>query len=115
MTYSAFNEVRRSTCIFKNSHVECNMKFQLQLPSKRAHLRCFHASATSDWLRLGPMKIQLNSHNPYHVTIKELMYNNECNQIRGPLTKLLKNHYSKSPDVPGRSHIKWSDVRVMKK
>ena len=94
----------------------------MQLPEKRAHLRCFHASATSDWLRLGPMKIQLNSHNPYHVTIKELMYNNECDKIRGPLTKLLKNYTnytniadSKSPDAPGTSLIKWSDVRVMKK
>ena len=94
----------------------------MQLPAKRAHLRCFYASATSDWLRLGPMKIQLNSDNPYHVTIKELMYNNECDQIGGPLTKLFKdytnytfNAYSKSPDVPGRPLIEWSDVRVMKK
>ena len=81
-------------------------------------MRCFHASAASHWLRLGPMKVQVNSINPYHTVIKELMYIDECDHMRGPLTRLLegrhRTHHTK-PHILGLSFGEWTDIRVMKK
>ena len=77
-------------------------------------LRCFHASAVSDWLRLGPMKIQVNSNDPYHAVIKELVYYHECDQIRQPLTGLLVKRDKEQYGAPQYS-FEWTDLRVMKK
>ena len=90
----------------------------MQLPSERSGLRCFHVSAASHWLHLGPMKIQVNSLSPYHTVIKELLYIDECDRMKGPLTRLLDGRHrthSTKPNVPGRTSSEWTDVRVMKK
>ena len=44
-------------------------------------LKCFFAHADSPWLRLGPMKIELQSKDPYMAVIRELMFPHECDGI----------------------------------
>jgi len=51
---------------------------QLRTPKERSTLRCFYSKSSSEWLRLGPMKIQINSHDPVHAVIKEFFYDKEC-------------------------------------
>ena len=47
-----------------------------------AHLRCFYSHSHSDWLRLGPFKIEVNSYDPFHAVIRNLMFDNECDAIK---------------------------------
>ena len=62
------------------------------------------------------MKIQINSYDPYHVVIKELLYNHECDQIVQPLAKHLKSHPDKATkNLSLLGNREWADVRVMKK
>ena len=61
----------------------------LQTPQERANLRCFYGHSASEWLRLGPMKIQINSHDPAHAVIKDLMSDRECDGMTEFLTPLL--------------------------
>ena len=56
-------------------------------------LRCFYAHSSSDWLRLGPMKVEINSYDPAHATVKNLMYDHECDEI----TKYLGPHLDFPP------------------
>ena len=56
-------------------------------------LRCFYAHSNSDWLRLGPMKIETNSYDPAHSTIKNMLYENECDVV----TKYLGPHLNVPP------------------
>ena len=44
-------------------------------------LKCFYGHSGSPWLRIGPFKIEENSHDPYHVTIQELLFDHECNNV----------------------------------
>ena len=44
-------------------------------------MRCFFSTSESSWLLLGPMKTQLNSHDPYIVKVKDLLYDHECDGI----------------------------------
>ena len=60
----------------------------LQSANETKDLKCFFAHAGSPWLRLGPMKIELQSKQPYVAVIRELMYSHECDEITkflGPL------------------------------
>ena len=63
------------------------------------------------------MKIQVNSVNPYHTVIKELLYTHECDRLNGPLVKRLdkRNREYSKPQVPGKSTAEWTEIRVMKK
>ena len=61
----------------------------LQTPQEMANLSCFYTHSTSHWLRLGPMKIEINSQDPAHVVIKDLMSDSECDDITEFLTPLL--------------------------
>ena len=89
---------------------------ELQNKSERAHLRCRYSRLDSDWMRLGPMKIEMIWNDPQIVLIKELMYENECNIVTGNLAAKLKNWNSYNDPSKLSSGIKtWSDVRVMKK
>ena len=76
-------------------------------------LGCFLRGSSSDWLRLGPMKIEIHSQNPYHAVIKELIYPHECDKIKIPLVYWLgegrKGHPNHHPS------LEWTDIRVMKK
>ena len=50
--------------------------------------KCFYGHNGSPWLYLGPFKIEENSLDPYHVTIHDLFYHHECDnvtQFLGPL------------------------------
>ena len=84
------------------------------MPHKRRDLKCFHGSAQSDWLRLGPMKIQVNSRNPFHAVIKELLYHHECDRIQTPLAWMLDERNKEQYGTPQYS-FEWTDIRVMKK
>ena len=54
----------------------------------------------SDWLRLGPMKIQINSFDPAHATIKNLLFDHECDSM----TRYLGPHLDFPPGrMNGRS------------
>ena len=46
-----------------------------------AKLKCFHGHNGSPWLRLGPFKIEENALDPYHVTVQELLFDHECDNI----------------------------------
>ena len=83
-------------------------------PEDSKDLICFHASSGSDWLRLGPMKIQSNSHNPYHAVIKELIFRHECDGMRKPLGRKLDKRRTEDFGKPSKYH-EWADLRVMKK
>jgi len=54
---------------------------KLKTAHELAQLRCFYADSNSDWLHLSPMKIQINSYDPVHATIIQLLYDDECNAI----------------------------------
>ena len=60
------------------------------------------------------MKIQVNSNDPYHAVIKEMVYYRECDQIRRPLTMLIDVRDKEKHGDPQYS-FEWEDVRVMKK
>ena len=44
-------------------------------------LKCFYGHNNSPWLKIGPFKIEENALDPYHVTIHQLLYDHECNNI----------------------------------
>lgn len=44
-------------------------------------LKCFYGTSDSVWLKIGPFKIEENSHDPYHVIIHDMLYDNECDKI----------------------------------
>ena len=52
-------------------------------------MRCFLSSSGSSWLLLGPMKTQQNSHDPYIINVKELLYDHECDGIATSLESKL--------------------------
>ena len=79
----------------------------------KAPLRCFLVASNSKWLRLGPMKIEINSANPFHSVIKELIYPNESDKMKKPLAHLLDKR-RKFYNKPAPS-MQWVDIRVMKK
>lgn len=76
-------------------------------------LKCFRAHANSEWLHLGPMKIQTNSHNPFHAVIKELLFTHECENIQMPLGRLLDKRSKDEYGAPAK-YFEWTDLRVMK-
>ena len=90
------------------------LQFDFQTPKEREKLRCFFSTSDSSWLLLGPMKIQLNSLDPYHVTIKNIMYEHECDGIIAALgSKLRPWHGNKA--LMMKTAQEWEDIRVMKK
>merc|ERR1711976_66773 len=46
-----------------------------------AKLKCFYGHNASPWLKIGPFKVEENALDPYHVTIHQLLYDHECNNI----------------------------------
>ena len=52
-------------------------------------LKCFYAHNDSPWLRLGPVKIEMQNFEPYVAVIRELMFSNECDEITEYLGPLL--------------------------
>ena len=54
---------------------------EIRLLDEVAKLKCFYGHNSSPWLKLGPFKVEENSQDPYHVTIHELLYDHECDNI----------------------------------
>ena len=62
------------------------------------------------------MDIQLNYLDLYNVAIKELLYESEFHQMKGPLTRRLDKRgktYGK-PSVTKSTSKEWTDIRIMK-
>lgn len=64
--------------------------------------------ANSDWLRLGPMRMEEVWHDPQVVKFQNILYDSECDYISGILAPHLRPWHSK------RNETK-SDYRRMKK
>ena len=60
------------------------------------------------------MKLQINSHDPYHLTVKDLLYNNECDGITSVLGKKLEL-WDGIKTAAMKKSLEWEDIRVMKK
>lgn len=56
-------------------------------------LFCTYAHNNSPWLRLGPMKVEIQSKEPYIAVLRELMYPHECDN----LTRFLGPHLDFPP------------------
>ena len=73
---------------------------ELRPVNETSNLKCFYGSNASPWLFLGPFKIEENSLDPYHVTIYELLYAHECDQVTeflGPLLDFPPGRMSSEP------------------
>ena len=60
------------------------------------------------------MKTQVNSHDPYHVTVKDLLYHHECDSITTALGDKLALWNGIKTSAMKKS-LEWEDIRVMKK
>ena len=60
------------------------------------------------------MKLQVNSNDPYHITLKDLLYDNECDGITSVLGSKLDLWDGIKTSAMKKS-IEWEDIRVMKK
>ena len=82
---------------------------------QRSQLRCYLESSVSDWLQLGPMQVQLNEYDPYHIAVKNLLFPNECDSISRMLESKFQGWTGSKNDQPMKAKDSWTDVRVMKK
>ena len=64
---------------------------------------------------LGPMKLQVGSQQPYLAVIVELLYHDECEKIKQPLTMRLERHIAPLPKHVEDKKREWVDIRVMKR
>ena len=71
----------------------------MQNASEDKDLKCFYAHNNSPWLRLAPIKVDMQNHEPYVAVLRELMYTHECDGITNYL-----GSYLGSP--PGRMKAK---------
>ena len=62
---------------------------------------------------LGPLKIEINSYDPFHLTIKQLMFSHECDEIIANNTHKLD--LWKGPKAKHHEKLPWTDVRIMQK
>ena len=60
------------------------------------------------------MKIQVNSHDPYHVTVKHFLHEHECDGIIEALGSQLEL-WNGIKIAAMKKSIEWEDIRVMKK
>ena len=59
------------------------------------------------------MKVQVHWHDPYIISVKDLLYNHECDEITKKLVKELNMFAMPKDSLP--KWFEWEDVRVMKK
>ena len=65
-----------------------NFNVCFQNASETKDLKCFYGHSNSPWLRLGPIKIEVQNKEPYLAVLRELLYPHECDNITqflGPL------------------------------
>ena len=65
-----------------------NFDIFFQNATETKDLKCFYGHSNSPWLRLGPIKIEVQNKEPYLAVLRELLYPNECDNITqflGPL------------------------------
>ena len=60
------------------------------------------------------MKIQVNSHDPYHVTVKSLVHEHECDDITASIGSELEL-WDGIKSTSMKKLLNWEDIRVMKK
>ena len=72
---------------------------QFQNASEDKDLKCFYGHNDSPWLKLAPLKIDIQNHEPYIAVLRELMYPHECDGI----TNFLGDHLG---PPPGRMKLK---------
>ena len=61
------------------------------------------------------MHVQLNSYDPFNAVVKNLMLDNESDEIIVDLGTDLTDHISSKSEQPMGRNVPWTDVRVMKK
>ena len=44
-------------------------------------LYCFYGNNNSPWLKLGPIKVELQNKEPYVAVLRELVFEDECDSI----------------------------------
>eukprot|EP00095_Tigriopus_kingsejongensis_P006819 maker-scaffold82_size396747-snap-gene-1.16 protein:Tk06819 transcript:maker-scaffold82_size396747-snap-gene-1.16-mRNA-1 annotation:"hypothetical protein DAPPUDRAFT_308081" len=77
---------------------------QLRTDAEMSQLYCLYAHGDSAWLRLGPIKMEYNSFDPNHVTLRGILFDHECDDITQYLGPKLDfppgrmNHKSKKND-----------------
>ena len=76
-------------------------------------MRCHLSNSYSDWLKLGPFRFEVNSYDPFHVTIKQLLFPHECDDIVSNNTHYLRPHTAKKKKF--HETRPWTDVRIMQK
>ena len=86
--------------------------FILQTAQQKAHLRCYYSSSNSDWLKVAPLKFQINSYDPFHITIKQLIFDHECDEITLNNIHLSGQVYA---DQLENDKLSWTDIRNMQK
>lgn len=84
---------------------------QIRDKKERSSLRCAYHSR-SKWLELGPFKIEINSNDPFHITIKELIQWKEAEQIVQNITQGLTTYKKRKHRLIKKGD--WTDVRIMK-
>ena len=69
----------------------------------------------SEWLQLGPMKIEIHSFDPFHVVIRDLLSERECDSIRHSTESRLREYPAEKPQILLKMKKEWPIVRAMKK
>lgn len=54
---------------------------QLRSDAEMSKLYCIYAHGNSPWLRLGPIRMEYNSLDPNHVTLRGILFDHECDDI----------------------------------
>ena len=77
------------------------------------NIKCTYFSSSSQWLRLGQMKLQVNSVDPFQAIIKNLLFSHECDEI----ISNFENEIGEWKGTKKRAgkHQLLTDVRMMRK
>ena len=67
-------------------------------------MKCFYGHNDSPWLKLAPLKVDIQNHEPYIAVLRELMYPHECDGI----TNFLGDHLG---PPPGRMKLKGGGTK----
>ncbi|CAB4058586.1 P4HA [Lepeophtheirus salmonis] len=54
---------------------------KFRTPKEDADLRCFYADSGNPWLKLGPIKTEILNYDPYVAAFRELLFDEECDNI----------------------------------
>ena len=66
-----------------------NLLFYFQNASETKDLKCFYGHNNSPWLRLGPIKLEVQNKSPYIAVLREILFSHECDNITSFLSPFL--------------------------